>query len=127
MLVIHPTPTREPTDHPSAAAAGETTIEAPAEAPAAVPVAVLHRPRRHSGRRVLVTEDPAAAHGCACTPELAAWLIRQGLAVAYLDETCGVGIDPRQWLRLTGPAPVLPSPAGAQAGSVGGSGAGSSR
>lgn len=65
---------------------------------------MLHpAPTPHAeGLRVLVTADPTRARGPACTPELAAWLIVAGHAVALIDET---GADARQWLHL---APTRP-------------------
>jgi len=49
--------------------------------------------------RAEVTTNPLDVAGPACTPELAAWLVLQGLAVAAVDEVRG-----RQYLHLEGAA-----------------------
>jgi len=49
--------------------------------------------------RAEVTTNPLDVAGPACTPELAAWLVLQGLAVAAVDEVRG-----RQYIHLEGAA-----------------------
>lgn len=63
---------------------------------------VIRRVRsRSKGLRVLVTSTPALEPGPACTPELAAWLVRAGHAVALVD-TDHRGVQ-RQYIALPSP------------------------
>lgn len=54
-----------------------------------------------AGRR---HHPPLSTPAPACTPELAAWLVREGLAVALVDDTAGVA---RQLLHLPATYPRL--------------------
>lgn len=81
--------------HPPPAPARTASLPIPPSPPAAAPA---------EGLLVTVTTHPLTAAGPACTPELAAWLVREGLAVALVDETAG---DARQLLHLLAASPLV--------------------
>lgn len=76
--MLHPAPARPRTE----------SLPIPPSPPAAAP---------GEGLLVTVTTRPLDTAGPACTPELAAWLIREGLAVGLVDEHTR---DRRQLLHL---------------------------
>lgn len=74
--------------HPPPASARTASLPIPPSPPAAAPGV---------GLLVIVTTRPLTTTGPACTPELAAWLVTEGLAVALVDEYTR---DTRQLLHL---------------------------
>ena len=76
--------------HPPPAPARTASLPIPPSPPAVAP---------GEGLLVTVTTRPLTLTGPACTPELAAWLVREGLAVALVDENTR---DTRQLLHVAG-------------------------
>lgn len=81
--------------HPPPAPGRTDSLPIPPSPPAAAP---------GEGLLVTVTTRPLDTAGPACTPELAAWLVGEGLAVALVDETAG---DGGQLLHLAAAVPRL--------------------